>query len=106
MQRGLLPIAWGVLALLPVVPASAQGGPITARYACADGTHLTAVFTPPATMPGSVALTLPGAGQPVTLPQALSADGGRYAAENLEFWVKGREATYTRGSTSVICRTS
>ncbi|MFD0465857.1 MliC family protein [Microvirga aerilata] len=39
-----------------------------------------------------------------TLPQAISADGGRYRQRNVEFWIKGNEATLTRAGKSTTCR--
>ena len=36
-------------------------------------------------------------GDVITLPQAVSASGSRYATPQHEFWIKGDEATYTIG---------
>jgi membrane-bound inhibitor of C-type lysozyme len=41
----------------------------------------------------------------ITLPQALSADGGRYTEGDIEFWIKGKGATLTRAGKSTTCRT-
>ncbi|WP_114188474.1 MliC family protein [Microvirga aerophila] len=40
-----------------------------------------------------------------TLPQAISADGGRYTQGDVEFWIKGDGATLTRAGKSTTCRT-
>jgi len=74
-----------------------------ASYQCKDGTTVKAVFGAPG--PASAAqLTLTG-GQAVTLPQVLSADGGRYADGGIEFWIKGRTARFTRGGAATECKT-
>jgi membrane-bound inhibitor of C-type lysozyme len=39
------------------------------------------------------------------LPQVISADGGRYADNGVEFWIKGKNATLTRGGGSETCST-
>jgi membrane-bound inhibitor of C-type lysozyme len=39
------------------------------------------------------------------LPQVLSADGGRYANDGVEFWIKGRDATLTRDGRRQTCST-
>jgi membrane-bound inhibitor of C-type lysozyme len=104
MRTTLPTICLGSLLLLPAIVAQAQTGPIMAHYTCSDGTHLMATFTPPAAAPGAVDLKLPGSNRATRLPQALSADGGRYAAGDQEFWVKGKAATYTQGSKVVTCK--
>lgn len=75
-----------------------------ARYSCDGGVTLDARFSPPAVPGGQVALTF-GDGQEITLPQVMSADGGRYAADGTEFWIKGRNATLTRAGRSQTCAT-
>jgi membrane-bound inhibitor of C-type lysozyme len=42
-----------------------------------------------------VRLTFAGKGGNVSLPQAPSADGGRYADSGVEFWIKGKTARLT-----------
>ena len=74
------------------------------HYECNGGTKLTAQFSPPGAAKGSAELTF-ATGQTITLPQAMSADGGRYATKDIEFWIKGRNATLTRGGTSETCAT-
>jgi membrane-bound inhibitor of C-type lysozyme len=39
------------------------------------------------------------------LPQALSADGGRYAGGDMEFWIKGNMARLTRAGAATDCTT-
>jgi membrane-bound inhibitor of C-type lysozyme len=75
-----------------------------ARYTCSDGSKLTANFSPPDTAKGSVALTF-GTGRELKLPQVLSADGGRYANADIEFWIKGRSATLTMKGVKETCST-
>ena len=75
-----------------------------ARYACSGGAKLTARFSPPSTQTGAVALTFE-TGETIVLPQAMSADGGRYAGKGVEFWIKGKSATLTRNGDSETCST-
>jgi membrane-bound inhibitor of C-type lysozyme len=75
-----------------------------AAYRCTDGTAVRAVFSTPGPE-GSVRLMFAGQGRPVTLPQALSADGGRYADGNTEFWIKGKTARLTRSGATTDCKT-
>jgi membrane-bound inhibitor of C-type lysozyme len=76
-----------------------------ASYSCDDGTQLIATFSSPAEAPGKVSLKIAGTEQPLELPQVLSADGGRYAAGETEFWIKGDSATFTRDGSSQSCHT-
>jgi membrane-bound inhibitor of C-type lysozyme len=85
----------------------AFGGPAfatEARYTCSDGSKLTALFSPPATAKGSVTLTF-GTGRELKLRQVLSADGGRYADADIEFWIKGQSATLTMKGVKETCST-
>jgi membrane-bound inhibitor of C-type lysozyme len=75
-----------------------------AHYACSGGTKVTAQFSAPGAATGRVALTFEN-GSKITLPQVMSADGGRYANSDIEFWIKGRNATLTRGGNSETCST-
>jgi membrane-bound inhibitor of C-type lysozyme len=84
------------------------GGVATATeagYACSGGTHLEAQFSPPGEQPGQVVLTFADGAKPVTLPQAMSADGGRYVGDDIEFWIKGNDATLIRAGTTETCHT-
>lgn len=76
------------------------------HYTCMDGTKLQATFAPPSTSLGSVKLVYAGSATETTLPQALSADGGRYTQGEVEFWIKGNGATLTRAGKVTTCRTS
>jgi membrane-bound inhibitor of C-type lysozyme len=90
-----------------VSATAALAGPALAteaRYTCSDGSKLTAQFSPPDTAKGSVALTF-GTGRELKLPQVLSADGGRYADADIEFWIKGRSATLTMKGVKETCST-
>lgn len=82
---------------LAVSPVMAEG----LKYVCADKTELTATFH---SDPGSADLVFHGSNERLTLPQVLSADGGRYAAGSTEFWIKGNEATLTRGESRTTCK--
>jgi membrane-bound inhibitor of C-type lysozyme len=74
-----------------------------APYRCADGTRFTARFDNSGT--GQVTLSFGGASAPLVLPQAMSADGGRYTDQSTEFWIKGKSARFTRGSEVTTCST-
>jgi membrane-bound inhibitor of C-type lysozyme len=73
-----------------------------ARYQCSGGAKLTARFSPPGAKAGRVALSF-DTGRKLVLPQVMSADGGRYAGKDIEFWIKGRNATLTRSGKSQTC---
>jgi membrane-bound inhibitor of C-type lysozyme len=95
---------WTALFLLGAVGAGAQTShPV--HYICADGTKLQAIFSPPGTSMGSVKLIYAGSSAETTLPQVVSADGGRYTQGNVEFWIKGQGATLIRAGKSTTCRT-
>ena len=91
-------LAWLIL-IWPVSLASAA----EVAYRCADGTVLRAAFSTPGRT-GSVRLTLDGQGRPVILPQALSADGGRYIGSEIELWIKGKMARLTRAGVTTECK--
>jgi membrane-bound inhibitor of C-type lysozyme len=93
----------GLLAVCIVAGAAAQG-PISVQYTCVDGTKLQATFSPPGASMGSVKLVYAGSSTETTLPQALSADGGRYTQGDVEFWIKGSGATLTRAGRSTTCK--
>ena len=96
----LFALANAVAVVVFVGPALATG----AHYTCSDGSKLAAKFSPPDTAKGSVALTF-GTGRELKLPQLLSADGGRYADADIEFWIKGRSATLTMKGVKETCST-
>ena len=84
---------------------TAQTQNIQAIFACDNARTITAVFmnvSTATTTGNSVQLTLSD-GRQMILPQALSADGARYAStdENTVFWNVGNAATLTEnGSTT------
>jgi len=86
-------------------PATA-GGIVHARYRCQGGATVDAVFNNGEQTSVSLALS---DGRMLSLPQAISASGARYADadERFEFWIKGRDAfIYERGKPGhVECRT-
>jgi membrane-bound inhibitor of C-type lysozyme len=113
LGRGLYPrVIMGSIAIqtfagcatVAIMAFAAPAHAAEARYACSDGAKLTARFSPPSAANGRVALTF-DSGRRITLAQAMSADGGRYVGDNIEFWIKGRNATLTRGGASVTCST-
>lgn len=77
--------------------AAAEG----VRYVCSDKTELTVMFH---ASPGSADLVFDGSQKKMTLPQVLSADGARYADGSTEFWIKGRDASLTRGQNKTTCK--
>jgi len=79
------------------VPALAEDPIATVDYACKDGKMIRATF-----YKASVDLVL-GGGRKISLPQARSADGGRYATgdESFVFWSKGNGAFVTEGDPNV-----
>lgn len=90
-----------------VLAAAAANAPVQAAqaaYKCEDGAALTAVFEGGPSSPGSVTLTFADGGV-MKLPQAVSADGGRYVGGGTEFWIKGRGATLTQGGRATTCMT-
>jgi membrane-bound inhibitor of C-type lysozyme len=109
MNRSTHPLGQALLTALFLVGAAHAAVtqyPTPVHYTCADGTKLQAIFSPPNTSMGSVKLVYAGSSTETTLPQALSADGGRYMQGEIEFWIKGEGATLTRVGKSTTCRTS
>jgi membrane-bound inhibitor of C-type lysozyme len=93
---------WGAIAILASAGSNAYA--TEARYNCSGGAKLTAKFSPPGAAKGHVELTFE-TGRKITLPQVMSADGGRYANDDVEFWIKGRNATLTQNGASETCST-
>jgi membrane-bound inhibitor of C-type lysozyme len=91
-------------ALLAVLAGSAAHAE-KARYRCIDGSSIAATFKNGAGGSGSVLLAFGGKTGTITLPQVPSADGGRYADDTIEFWIKGRGATLTRAGKATTCNT-
>ncbi|MCX5570527.1 MliC family protein [Kaistia nematophila] len=75
------------------------------QYECEDGTELTATFSPPEQAHGVADLVFAD-GKKVALPQAVSADGGRYTKDDIEFWIKGSSATLTIAGKTTNCETA
>ncbi len=99
----MLPRLFLAAVMVPTAGSAADAAAITADYSCADGTRLTATFRTQAEGPGSVGLLFAGAGQRIDLPQVLSADGGRYADQQAEFWIKGRQASFRYNGKATTC---
>jgi membrane-bound inhibitor of C-type lysozyme len=96
-----------LVALLSAGAMVAFAGPVfatEAHYTCSGGGRVSANFSPPDAAKGEVKLTL-DTGRELTLPQVLSADGGRYANAGIEFWIKGRSATLTMSGVQETCST-
>lgn len=93
-----------MLALAALVAASGPVHAIEARYVCDKGARINAQFSPPAMAFGRATLTF-GSGEKVVLPQVMSADGGRYANSQIEFWIKGKGARLTRDGKVQNCKT-
>jgi membrane-bound inhibitor of C-type lysozyme len=91
-----------ILACLALVGPVSSALATEAAYRCADGTRARAVFSDPGPV-GSVRLTFAGKAGSITLPQTISADGGRYADATTEFWIKGKTARLTRASVTTDC---
>lgn len=101
VQRCVLVLALGLAPMLAV----ADGIPArTFNYACEDGTSLKARFSPPEQPQGSADLVFAD-GMEAVLPQVVSADGGRYAKDDVEFWIKGNGAMLTIAGKTTNCTT-
>jgi membrane-bound inhibitor of C-type lysozyme len=71
-------------------------------YRCDDRSTIAAILQTKGST-GLVRLTLTPQGKNLVLPQVLSADGGRYANDDVEFWIKGRTARFTRAGDTTEC---
>ncbi len=91
-------------AAVAILAFAGPAGAIEARYRCSVGAKLTANFSPPNAADGRVTLTF-ATGRRLTLPQVLSADGGRYANDDIEFWIKGQGAILTMNGERETCST-
>jgi membrane-bound inhibitor of C-type lysozyme len=91
------------VAAIVTVAASVSAHAADANYSCSRGTKLHAQFSAPGVTPGHAVLTFRGSQRRLALPQVMSADGGRYANKNVEFWIKGQGATLTRNGKSETC---
>ena len=84
----ILSVAIFSVVMFAATPSRAQ---IFVSYVCDDGTPLSVVF-----FPKEKNMRMQMAGRAYSLPQRLSADGGRYAKGRVSFWVKGQQATLKR----------
>lgn len=104
-----MPLAASVAVAADIQPAvvEAADGAVAKSfvYQCEDGTRLTASFSPPEAAQGSAELVFAD-GDKVTLTQAVSADGGRYVKDDIEFWIKGQGAMLTIADKTTNCTTS
>ena len=91
-------------ALAVLIAATTPSLAVKASYTCTGGTRLSADFSPPGSSAGNVVLTISGTSGKITLPQVISADGGRYANDTMEFWIKGKGGTLTRDGKSETCQ--
>jgi membrane-bound inhibitor of C-type lysozyme len=89
------------LAMLFIAASSASAK--EANYACSGGTQLSAVFSRSTGPLGQVVLTIDESPDGIVLQQVQSADGGRYANNDMEFWIKGNSATFSRLGNSETC---
>jgi membrane-bound inhibitor of C-type lysozyme len=104
-RHGLV-LALGLAAALAAPGlAAADGAAKSFAYQCEDGTRLTASFSPPEQAEGSARIAFAD-GETTVLPQAVSADGGRYVKDDVEFWIKGRGAMLTIAGKTTNCETS
>jgi membrane-bound inhibitor of C-type lysozyme len=94
-----------ILTCLVSAGSATSASAASASYRCSDGTAVRAVFRGLGPT-GSVQLGFAGQGRPITLPQAPSADGGRYAGGDTEFWIKGTTARLTRQGSATECKTA
>jgi membrane-bound inhibitor of C-type lysozyme len=94
-----------LLASLTLIVSMTTAFATQASYRCADGTAIKAIFSP-AGPAGSMRLTFAGQRRPLELPQAPSADGGRYADGSIEFWIRGSAAQLTRAGVATECKTN
>jgi len=95
----------GIKILIASVIVSGSAHAMDVRYDCRSGSGLTAQFSSPKAGPGEVVLIFDGSKQRITLPQVVSADGGRYADDRIEFWIKGKNAALTRDGHKESCIT-
>lgn len=93
------------LAFAALLAAASPAHAIEARYVCDKGARITVQFSPPAMALGRATLTFARSGEKVVLPQVMSADGGRYANSQIEFWIKGKSARLTRDGKVQTCKT-
>lgn len=69
-----------------------------ATYACAGNMVLETTFT------NGKTLEIKTEGEVLTLTRAESASGAKYEAEGLEFWSKGKDATFKSKAGTTNCQ--
>ena len=74
------------------------------RYTSSDGSKLTANFSPARRQQGPGEAIF-GTGRELALPQVLSANGGRFADADIEFWIKGQSAALRMMGVKETCST-
>lgn len=89
--------AFAVLAGLALSAAPAAAS-TKAKYDCKGGTVMTVYFKK-----NSAKVIVPGA-EAVTLPQAMSGDGFRYAKKSYELRGVGKKATWTTSRKTLTCK--
>ena len=87
-------------ALVPIGAADAAKKPIKAKYYCNKGQSLKVVFQ------GDWATVTPKGGKPVSLKQAMTADGFLYAKGKYSLRGRGNKATWTAGRAKPLNCTS
>lgn len=93
------------LAFAALLSATSSAQAIEARYVCDKGARLNVQFSPPSMALGRATLTFGRSGETIVLSQVMSADGGRYANSQTEFWIKGKGARLTRDGKIQNCTT-
>ncbi len=101
----MVDVNWRTLVAIAAIGLAAFPASAKVSYRCEDGSRLTADFLGSSGTDGRVVLVFRDARGSLTLAQTLSADGGRYADDKTEFWIKGRSATLTRDGKSTTCST-
>jgi membrane-bound inhibitor of C-type lysozyme len=96
VRFSIFAVSAGIVALTSAAVAAES-----VHYVCSDKTELTATFH---TSPGEAHLVFSGGEVTLNLPQVVSADGGRYAKGDVEFWIKGGDATLSRGQRKTTCK--
>lgn len=101
MKTALLSLAVAGFALAALVPAGgAEAKPIKAKYYCKKGQTLKVVFQ------GNKAVVTPKGGAPITLKQAMAADGFYYVKGKYSLRGRGNNATWTAGRAKPLNCTS
>ena len=104
MNKVALFLGAAIVGAIAILTFGGSADATEARYRCSSGMKLTARFSLLSAPNGRVELAF-DTGRKLTLPQVLSADGGRYANSGVEFWIKGRGATLTMNGVKETCST-